>query len=104
MRARVVSGREREEDRGPPVELALDPNTALVALDDPMHDREAHTGPFELVAGMESLKHTEEVSGVPGIEADAVVPDVIDSFPVRLLMPYLDDRHGFRSRELDGVG
>ncbi len=67
--------REGEGERRPLARCPVRPDPPTVAMDDPRDQGKPDTGPFELVRPMQTLEHTEQLAGVAGIEAGAIVGD-----------------------------
>ena len=57
--------------------LGFGPHATAVALDDPLHDRQAHAGPLILLGKMESLKHAKQLVDIAHVKTDAIVFDEI---------------------------
>ena len=72
-------------------------------LDDAPHVGQADGRPFELVFGMQPLKHAEQFVGVLHVEARPVVANKNPGLRLCLLAADMDPRPGFGPRVLDGV-
>src|SRR5689334_8057483 len=78
------AGGESEMERRAVPLFALDPHAAPVALDEPLHDREAHPFAFGHLR-VEALKELEQAGLGGGRQPDAVVlHPVFVPFPARL--------------------
>ena len=79
--------------------LRLGPDAAAVAVDDPLHDRQAHPRALVILGPVQPLEHAEELMGIPHVEPHAVVPDEIGPLGRRIaVVPAadLDPRHLLR--------
>src|SRR6185437_9178282 len=86
--------------------LRIGPDPSAVAIDDPLHDCEADTGPRKLYGTVQPLKHAEQLFVVLHVEPRAVVLHVIHSGIVRATFTAaadLDDGGICVARELDCV-
>ena len=72
-RAAGSARRKLEVERRAAAELALGPDTAAVALDDPVHGRQTDAGPLELGLLVQALERGEQPVRVLHVEAGAVV-------------------------------
>jgi hypothetical protein len=62
---------EREVERRPGVGLALGPDLAAVALDDPADDGQADAGSLEVRRGVQALEGDEQLAAEAGVEPSA---------------------------------
>lgn len=51
-----------EIERGALVQFGMCPDTASMLLDNPLHNREAHSGSLKVLLSMETLKDTEQLA------------------------------------------
>src|SRR5260221_8372738 len=75
---------ESEKERRPLIGLGLGPDTTAVALDNPLHNREADPGSLIFFGKMESLKHAEQLVGIAHVKANAIVFDEIQGMARRI--------------------
>jgi hypothetical protein len=68
---------ESEKERRSLIGLGLGPDTTAVAMDDPLHNRQANAGSLILFGEMESLKHAEQFVDIAHVKANAIVFDEI---------------------------
>src|ERR1700738_1619901 len=85
------------------IDRCFGPDTAAVALDDALYDRQADTGACEILRTVQSLKHVEHLVGILHIEADPVVADEEDLLVAYLARADLDNGVVAQSRVLEGV-
>src|SRR5207244_12907321 len=55
------------------------PDASPVSVEDALDQGQAHPGSFKFILAVQPLEDTEELVGVPWIEPDAVVLDVIEA-------------------------
>src|SRR6185312_14895987 len=96
--------REREVERRPLPQLALGPDTAAVALNDALDDRQAHARSFELRLRMQALEHAEQLARVLHLETDSVVTHEVEGLAAPALTIDLDDGRIALPRELECIG
>ena len=75
-----------------------------MALDDPLHDREADARAFVLLRAVQPLEDAEKFVRVAHVEAGAVVADEIDILAVLRLAADFDDCLLDLARVLERVG
>ena len=80
----------------------LDPDAAVVALDDPLADRQADAAARVLVAAVQALEDAEDALGVARVDPDAVVGHPEQPGVALALGGHLDARRVF-GPELDPV-
>src|SRR5919204_3739821 len=95
---------QRKEKRGAVVGLRIGPDTPAVAVDDALHDREAHSSAGIVLGTVQPLEHPKEFVGVTHVEADAVVAHKVDRLPALLAPPHDDAGHVSADSKLEGVG
>src|SRR5581483_2915052 len=95
--------RQREIEDGAAVDHSLGPHAPSVPLHDPLDDREADAGAFELLGAVEALEDPEELARVPHVETRPVVLDEVDRLALPATAADLDHRLGAPARELPGV-
>ena len=77
---------------------------AVVALDHPLDNCEAHAGPFEFVGAVEALEDTEELVGEGHVEPGTVVAhEVGDLLASGVGAAYFDHRFLLVTGELEGI-
>src|SRR2546422_185752 len=95
---------ERKGKRRALVDGRLGPDAPAVAMDDALHNWQAHARPVVLVGAVQALEHPEEFADVLHIKAYAVVLDKIDALATGLAAADFDHRHLPLARKLEGVG
>jgi len=95
---------ERKVKRRALVDCRLSPDASTVAVDDTLHNGQAHARAFVLLGAVQSLKHVKEFADVSHIKAHTVVLDKIDAFSSILPAANGDDRHFALTSELKRVG
>jgi hypothetical protein len=55
------------------VRFGLSPDSAAVAVNDALEQRQTHAGAFELFGSMQPLEYAEQFAGVRHVEADTIV-------------------------------
>src|SRR5712692_2899727 len=88
----------------PLVDCCLSPDASAVAVDDTLHNGQAHARAFVFFGAVQALKHAEEFTNVLHIKAHTVVLDKIDALPFVLPAANGDQRHFALTGELEGVG
>jgi hypothetical protein len=83
--------RQSEREGGPLIRLAVRPDPPAVPLDDPLNDRQAYAGAFEVARVMQPLENAEQLVDVPHVEAGAVVPHDDHGFAVYFAATHFDD-------------
>src|SRR5688500_9566739 len=86
----VASLGEGEVERRPLAHGAFGPDAAAVAAQDALNRGEPHAGALELLLGVETLESVEELIGVGGVEAGAVVAHMVDAIVAFALPAELD--------------
>src|SRR4029079_11902526 len=72
----LLAIRDREGEGAPSRLFALDRDSPVVALDDPLADRQPDAAPGVLVAPVQPFEHAEDALCMARVDADAVVRDV----------------------------
>src|SRR5439155_15529307 len=99
---RLALPRQGELEGRPPAGRRLRPDPAAVPLDDLLADGQPDAGAGVLIARVQALEDDEDALEVPGLDADAVVPD--HEQPLRVLGLDADvDPWPLGAAELDGV-
>ena len=93
---------EREVERRALADGTFGPDAAAVAMDDPLHRRQADPGALELGLVVQPLERSEQLVGVRHVESRAVVADEVGARPVRSVRPTSTVASG-SSSELPGV-
>src|SRR2546422_1927634 len=82
----------------------LGPDAPTVAMDDALHNRQAHARPFILFGAVQALEHAEELANVLHMKAHTIVLDEIDALAPYLAAADFDHRDLPLARELERVG
>ena len=104
LRAEIQYGlrRDSEEERRPLPRLALEPDAAVMPLQDLLDDSKTDACSRILLLSMQTLEHLEQLVGVLGVDAYAVVLDRED--PIASLAAGRNiDSQWLGSTELDRV-
>src|SRR5579863_2520284 len=103
--ARLVLGRtEREEKRRSLIDRRLGPYSATVPLNDALHNRQAHSGTFEIARFVQALKNSEKLFRVLHLEAHPVVADKHNALAALHGLSHLDHSVLAPPRVLHGIG
>ena len=62
------------------VHCCFRPHPSTMALNDPLHDRQAHAGTLELIVTVQALKHSKQPVRILRIESSAVVSNDVFVF------------------------
>src|SRR5882724_4806668 len=84
------SASQREIECSALIDGRFNPDSAAVARDNSLHNRQADSGAFKLRILVQSLKRCEELIGVRHIEAGSVVTHVVNSFAFLVFLAELD--------------
>src|SRR5947209_5640035 len=95
---------QRKEKRGAAVGRRLGPDTPAVAVDDALHDREAHSSACIVLGTVQPLEHPKEFVGVAHVEADTVVAHKVGALAALLARTYGDAGHIPVGGKLEGIG
>src|SRR5690606_21983829 len=89
-RANILSS-EREIERGPPLNLALDPYPPPVTLDNTLHDCTPDPGAIVHRLIEQPPEDRENLGGIFHVKAYTVVPDHVHRFSILLKRSYLNN-------------
>src|SRR5262245_48813034 len=81
---------KRKEKCGAFVDRAFCPHASTMPVNTALHNSQAHSGTFESLIGVQSLKKGEQLVGVLHVEADAIVPNVEDQLSFNVRGPYFN--------------
>src|SRR5438874_2295532 len=81
-RLRYAGGRQSEKESRPLAGLRFDPDPTAVGLDDLLANGQTGAGPLVFLRQVQPPKDPENLAKIAGINADAIVPHVIDYEPL----------------------
>src|SRR5262249_24402147 len=94
---------EGEKERSALLRRGIGPDAATVAAHDALHGGQPDAGTLELLYGMQALEGAEELVGVGGVEAGAVVAHVVGDFAFGIAAAEIDVRGRMPAGVLPGV-
>src|SRR5579875_3586327 len=93
-----------EEKGGAALQFRLHANFPAVPVNDALHRSQTDPRALEFFLSMEALKNAEQLIGVFGIKAHAIVTDEESGRIRRAATPHFDDGALARAREFRGIG